>query len=112
MIAEIAPIAILNTHTKVKGQSVDGASEPVYGGYANARGEIFLFAETLVYRVNSKNQTIQQRRPLNSGAQARYEETPAGEDFQYCNASFRRLSHEQIVEVCASGAFRVTPRQI
>lgn len=107
-VGETAPIAVLNLTTRVKNRTVP--PEPVYGGYANARGEIFLFGETLVYRVNFKNQTVQQRPPLNSGAQARYDAADAGEAFEYCNVSFRRLSNAQIVEVCESGSFRVTPK--
>jgi len=114
MLAEIEspratePIAMLTLTTRVKNRTVE--PEPVYGGYANARGEIFLFGESLVYRVNFKNQTVQQRPPLNSGAQARYDAVGAGEAFEYCNVPFRRLSNAQIVEVCESGSFRVTPK--
>ena len=106
------PVAILDLHSKVKGQSVSEPCEPVYGGYATARGEISLFGESLVYRVNFKNQTVQQRRPLNSGAQARYDATPAGEAFEFCNVGFRRLSEAQIVDVCSLGSFRIAQRQI
>jgi hypothetical protein len=106
-----APIANLEiVSKKAKDRIVQEAPEPVYGGYANARGEIFLFGEDLVYRVNFKNQTVQQRPKLNAGAQARYDATAAGEAFEYCNVSFRRLSSEQILEICSSGAFRVTPK--
>jgi hypothetical protein len=105
------PVATLDiVSRKSKDRLVQEPSEPVYGGYANSRGEIFLFGEDLVYRVNFKNQTVQQRPKLNSGAQARYDATEAGEAFEYCNVSFRRLSGAEIVEICASGAFRVTPK--
>ena len=87
-------------------------SEPVYGGYANWRGEIVLFGKDLAYRVNLKAQTLQQRPHLNSGAQARYDATEAGNAFEYCNKSFQRLSSEQIAEICMSGQFRVTPRYV
>lgn len=106
-----APVATLDiVSRKSKDRLVPEPSEPVYGGYANGRGEIFLFGEDLVYRVNFKNQTVQQRPKLNSGAQARYDATEAGAAFEYCNVSFRRLSSAEIVEICASGAFRVTPK--
>src|SRR5579862_8429511 len=105
------PIAILSLHTKT-GQVLSPSSEPIFGGYATARGEICLFGETLVYRVNFKNQTVQERRPLNSGAQARYDATPAGEAFEFCNVGFRRLSEAQIVDVCSLGSFRIAQRQI
>ena len=36
----------------------------------------------------------------------------AGEAFEYCNASFRRLSAAQILEICSSGSFSVGPRAI
>ncbi len=85
-------------------------SEPVYGGYANGRGEIVLFAKELAYRVNFKNQILKPRPPLNLGAQARYDATEAGEDFEYGNKTFRRLSLEQITEICTAGRFRVGAR--
>ena len=47
---------------------------------------------------------------LNPEAQALYEAAGAGEAFQYCNVNFRRLSNDQIVEICGQGAFRATPR--
>jgi hypothetical protein len=112
MTPETLPIANLGIHTIVKGRSISGPSEPVYGGYATARGAISLFAKNLVYRVNFKSHTVQQRRPLNSGAQARYDATPAGEPFEYCNVGFRRLSDAQILDVCSSGPFRIGLRQI
>ena len=79
MLSTRLSIASLNINKKAKDRLVEEPSEPVYGGYANARGEIFLFGEDLVYRVNFKNQTLQQRPPLNAGAQARYDATAAGE---------------------------------
>lgn len=108
----IAPIGVLEVNRKVK----DGfAAEPpqhIYGGYANAHGEISLFTETTAYRVNFKNKTIQPRPGLNPGAQARYEGAKAGETFAFGNKEFRRLSHEQILEICALGAFRITPKHV
>ena len=104
-----APLAIasLIVTTRFNGKDVADSSEPVYGGYANARGEIFLFTEDQAYRVNFKSQTLQRRPPLNAGAQARYDATEAGEQFEYANKSFRRLSREQIVGICTSHRFRV-----
>lgn len=87
-------------------------SEPIYGGYANWRGEIVLFGKELAYRVNLKALTLQQRPQLNSGAQARYDATEAGDSFEYGNKVFRRLSAEQITEVCTSGRFRITPKHV
>ena len=110
MLSTRLSIASLNINKKAKDRLVEEPSEPVYGGYANARGEIFLFGEDLVYRVNFKNQTLQQRPPLNAGAQARYDAAAAGEAFEYCNVSFRRLDSAEIKKICSSGAFRVTPK--
>lgn len=107
IIPNTSPIAMLSLHTTDRGRSITKPSEPVYGGYATAEGAISLFGETLVYRVNFKNSTVQKRRPLNSGAQARYDATPAGEPFEFCHVGFRRLSEAQIVDVCSSGSFRV-----
>ncbi|MGZ3498349.1 MAG: hypothetical protein ACXWNJ_17585 [Vulcanimicrobiaceae bacterium] len=106
------PVGILEISKKAKDGLIQEPSEPIYGGYANPRGDICLFAESLVYRVNFKNKTVQQRPPLNPGAQARYDETQAGETFEYCNVTFRRLSDAQIVEICSSGSFRVALRFI
>jgi hypothetical protein len=84
------------------------SSELVYGGYANPRGEILLFAGGgLAYRVNFKNQTLQRRPPLNVGAQACYDATEAGKTFEFGNKSFRRLSHEEIVAICTASRFRI-----
>lgn len=106
-----APISSLDiVSRKSKDRLVNEPSEEIYGGYANARGETFLFARELVYRVNFKNRTIQQRPKLNPAAQARYDATQAGESFEYCNLTFRRLSGAEITEICGSGAFRVTPK--
>ena len=105
-----APIGVLNINKKANDGLVQEPAEPIYGGYANRRGEISLFGESIVYRVNFKNNTIQQRPPLNSGAQARYDATEAGEIFEYGNVSFRRLSNAQIVEICSSGSFRIIPK--
>ncbi|MGB8965478.1 MAG: hypothetical protein WCB99_07545 [Candidatus Cybelea sp.] len=85
-------------------------SEPVYGGYANGRGEIVLFARDLAYRIDFKNQILKPRPPLNEGAQARYDATEAGEDFAYGNKVFRRLSHLEIRDICTAGLFRVGSR--
>jgi hypothetical protein len=83
-------------------------SEPIFGGYANPRGEIFLFSrDGIAFRVNFKSQTLQRRPPLNPGAQARYDATEAGETFEFGDKTFRRLSHEQIVGICTSHRFRV-----
>jgi hypothetical protein len=101
------PVASLTVTTRFNGKDLLELSEPVYGGYANVRGEIFLFAKDHAYRVNFKSQTLQRRPPLNAGAQARYDATEAGEQFEYGNKSFRRLSHEQIVGICTSHRFRV-----
>jgi hypothetical protein len=100
-------VASLIVTSRSNGKDVPELSEPVYGGYANARGEVFLFAKDQAYRVNFKSQTLQRRPPLNAGAQARYDATEAGEQFEYGNKSFRRLSHEQIIGICTSHRFRV-----
>jgi len=112
MMLDIAPVGVLSLNKKVSKGVVPVEPEPIYGGYTNSRGEVFLFGADLAYRVNFKNKTIQQRPPLNPGAQARYDTTEAGEPFEYCNKSFRRLSAEQIADICASGAFNVGPRTI
>jgi hypothetical protein len=105
-----APIGVLNVHRKTNERLVQEPAVPIYGGYENRRGEISLFGDSVVYRVNFKKNTIQQRPPLNAGAQARYDATEAGEVFEYGNVSFRRLSSAQIEEICSSGAFRIIPR--
>ena len=107
MIHAPLPVASLAVTTRFNGKDASELSEPIYGGYANARGEIFLFAKDHGYRVNFKSQTLQRRPPLNSGAQARYDAAEAGEAFEYGKKSFRRLSHEQIVGICTSHRFRV-----
>lgn len=107
-----APIGILNLSKKANAEVGQATSEPIYGGYANGRGQICLFGESLVYRVNFKYNTVQQRPPLNPGAQARYDATEAGETFEYCNVRFLRLSNVQIMEICSSGSFRIALRAI
>jgi hypothetical protein len=105
-----APVGILNTNRTASNGSVQEAAEPIYGGYVNHRGQISVFGESIVYRINFKNNTIQQRPPLNSGAQARYDAIEAGEIFEYGNVKFRRLSSAQIVEICSLGSFRISPK--
>lgn len=106
-MASRVPISILDLR-KTIGRDIQALSEPIYGGYENGRGQICLFGKALVYRLNFKYNTAQERPPLNSGAQARYDATQAGETFEYCSVKFRRLSRVQIAEICSSGAFRVT----
>jgi hypothetical protein len=102
------PVATLAILARFGGKGSSELSEPVYGGYANPRGEIFLFAKDgVAYRVNFKSQTLHRRPSLNPGAQARYDATEAGETFDFGNRTFRRLSHEQIVGICASHRFRI-----
>jgi hypothetical protein len=110
MIHAPLPVAALSITIYANGRERSDHSEPVYGGYANARGEVVLFAKELAYRVNFKNQTLREGLPLNAGAQARYDATAAGEEFQYGNKQFRRLSHEQIAAICTSHRFRMTAR--
>jgi len=112
IMLDTTPVGTLDLNRKVSKSVVPSPPEPIYGGYANSRGEIFLFGADVAYRVNFKNKTIQQRPRLNPGAQARYDVTHAGDPFEYCNASFRRLSAAQILEICSSGSFRVGPRAI
>lgn len=102
-----SPVAALAI-TKSNGRVASELTEPVYGGYANPRGEIFLFAKDLVYRVNFKTHVLQRRPPLNPAAQARYDATVAGDNFEYGNRTFRRLSHEQIAEICEANRFKVS----
>ncbi|MFZ0364902.1 MAG: hypothetical protein WAL67_11925 [Candidatus Cybelea sp.] len=101
------PIAVLQIGRKTKNNLVNESLEPVYGGYSNARGDVNLFAARCTYRVNFKNQTLQERPSLNPAAKAHYDAAAAGEPFVYANKEFVRLSHERIAEICASGAFRV-----
>jgi hypothetical protein len=110
MARSSSPVATLTITGAVRGLSCPERSEPVYGGYMNRRGEIVLFAEDLAYRVNFKNQILKQRPPLNAGAQARYDATEAGEDFMYANTTFRRLSLQQIEDICTGSNFRVGSR--
>jgi len=102
-----APIAVLEIARKNKNGLVSQSLEPVYGGYANARGQVSLFAERCAYSVNFKSQTLRERPSLNASAQAHYEAAEAGEPFVYANVTFLRLSHERIAEICSSGTFRV-----
>lgn len=106
-------VGSLSIHKKVK-ENVFAAepSEPIYGGYENRRGEVSLFGEDIVYRINAKSGTIQQRPPLNAGAQAKYDAAEAGESFEYCSVKFRRLSNDEIVKICDSGPFRASPKHI
>jgi hypothetical protein len=90
----------------------DKGPEPIYGGYENRRGEISLFGESTNYRINLKNRTVQQRPPLNDGAQARYNAARPGEAFEWGRVNFRRLDHPEIAEICSSGSFRVRPKFI
>lgn len=110
MISDPLPVATLAIKGAVRGLNTPERAEPVYGGYANGRGEIVLFAKDLAYRVNFKNQILKQRPALNSGAQARYDATEAGEDFMFGNKTFRRLSLVQIKEICTAGNFRIGSR--
>jgi len=105
-----SPIASLTITGGATGLSCPERSEPVYGGYMNRRGHIVLFSENLAYRVNVRNHILKQGPPLNSGAKARYDATEAGEDFVYGNRTFRRLSLQQIEEICNGTEFRVGSR--
>lgn len=100
------PIANLTIKGTVNGPQCAEYPEAVYGGYANGRGEIVLFTKDLAYLVNFKNQILKERPPLNVGAQACYDAVEAGEDFEYATKTFRRLSPEQISEICTAGQFR------
>lgn len=111
-VIDALPVAALAIKAGINGRELSELSEPVYGGYVNARGETVLFGKDLAYLVNFKKQTLQRRLPLNSGAQARYDATEAGKPFNYCNKPFQRLSVEQITEICMSGEFRISPRQL
>jgi hypothetical protein len=104
------PVAVLAIKAERNSTTPVELSEPVYGGYANGRGDIVLFATELAYRVNFDKQTLQQRPQLNAGAQERYDAAERGEPFEYGSKTFRRLSNEQIVEICASGRFRLTSK--
>jgi hypothetical protein len=110
LLRSASPVATLTITGAVRGLNCPKRSEPVYGGYMNRRGEIVLFAEDLAYRVNFKNQILKQRPPLNAGAQARYDAAEAGDDFVYGNATFRRLSLQQIEDICNGANFRVGSR--
>ena len=103
-----SPVAVLAISARANGGSARESSEPIYGGYANGRGEITLFAKELAYRVNVAKQTLQERPQLNAGAQERYDAAELGQPFEYGRKTFRRLSNEQIVEICTSGRFRIT----
>ncbi len=104
-----SPIATLVISGDVKGPSSE-RSESVYGGYANGRGVVVLFARDVAYRVNFKNQILKEGPPLNVGAQACYDAAEAGEEFEYANKTFLRLSCQQITDICTAGQFRVGSR--
>lgn len=108
MAAYLVPIGILTLNQKTHRGAVHVAPEQIYGGYANRRGEIRLFGENGVYGVDFKNNTVQKRPQLNADAQARYDMVEAGETFEYCHTTFRRLGYDEILEICSSGSFRVT----
>jgi hypothetical protein len=110
VVSSASPVAALAIKGAVRGLQCPERLENVYGGYENGRGEIVLFARDAAYRVNFKNLILKERPPLNVGAQARYDATEAGEDFQYGNKPFRRLSAEQIVNICKSHRFRLGSR--
>ncbi len=112
MVHAPLPIAVLTIKVSVNGHERSDIAEPVYGGYANARGDIVLFGKESAYRVDFKRQTLRQQPPLNPGAQARYDATAAGEDFDYGNKTFRRLSHQQIADICTAHRFRVSPKYV
>ena len=104
----LIPIGTLTLSRKTHRGTVHVELEQIYGGYANERGEIRLFGENGVYGVDFKHNTVQRRTQLNAGAQARYDIAEAGENFEYCHATFRRLTYDEILEICASGSFRIT----
>jgi hypothetical protein len=108
--ASTPPLGALAIEGGVRGLKCPERLEAVYGGYTNGRGDIVLFVEDIAFRVNLRNQIIKQRPPLNCGAQARYDATEPGEDFAYGNKIFRRLSPQQIADICAAGRFRVGSR--
>jgi hypothetical protein len=107
---DASPIANLTIEGAVKGPQCSGRPEAVYGGYANGRGEIVLFTKDVAYRVNFKNNILKERPPLNVGAQARYDATEDGEDFEFGAKTFRRLSRQQISDICTAGRFRIGAR--
>jgi hypothetical protein len=109
MIDSPSPVATIAIDG-VKGADSAESFEPIYGGYSNARSEVVLFAKDQAYGVNFKNHVLRQRPPLNPGAKARYDAVEAGEEFSYCNKTFRRLSLEQIDEICKESRFRFGPR--
>lgn len=109
MVDTESPIATLVISGGVKGPPSE-RSEPVYGGYANGRGDVVLFARDVAYRVNFKNQILKEGPPLNVGARACYDAAELGEEFQYGNKTFLRLSGRQIAEICTAGQFRVGSR--
>lgn len=110
MTRSFSPVATLSIKGAVRGLDCPERSESVYGGYMNRRGEIVLFAKDLAYRVNFKYHILRQRPPLNSGAKARYDATEAGEDFVYGSKTFRRLSLQQIEDICDGANWRVGAR--
>lgn len=95
---------------KPKNMALSEISEPIVGGYSNARGDVSLLGESLTYRINTRNKTVRQQPGLNSQAQIRYDAAMPGGAFQYCGAKFCRLSDPEIIEICASGPFGVAPR--
>jgi hypothetical protein len=109
MIDTVSPVATIAIDG-AKGSGSPESLEPIYGGYANARGDVVLFAREQAYGVNFKNRVLRQRPPLNPGAKARYDAVEAGEEFVYCNKTLRRLSYEQIKDICSGANFRVGPR--
>ncbi|HEV3092135.1 MAG TPA: hypothetical protein VGX91_11920 [Candidatus Cybelea sp.] len=107
MVHAPLPVAVLAIQSGLNGKGPQDRTEAVYGGYANPRGDIVLLGKEGAYRVNFKSQTLQRRPPLNPGAQARYDAAQAGEPFEFASKTFRRLSHEQISEICDAHRFRI-----
>lgn len=107
-----SPIAVLAIKIAGKGPNFQMHSEPVYGGYANGRGRIVLFGKDQAYGVDFKTQTLQLRPQLNIGAQARYDQARAGDSFEFGNKTFERLSEQQITDICESGDFKLSPREV
>ncbi|HEY1977364.1 MAG TPA: hypothetical protein VGG89_12495 [Candidatus Baltobacteraceae bacterium] len=110
MINTLSPVGALTIRPASNGPDSSHRTEPVYGGYANGRGDIVLFGKDLAYRVNFKYKSLQQRPQLNEGAQARYDATEPGNPFNYCNKAFHRLHNDQIAEICTSGPFKLSGR--
>ncbi len=102
----LSPVATLAISAGGSGRALSELLEPVFGGYANARGEIVLFGKELAYRVNFKKQTLQQRPQLNRVLKLGTTQRCRGQPLTRREEDVPPAGNEQIIEICTSGRFK------